>query len=168
MHIQSEAPLWVQQGNEFHDKQECLNRSRTLKRFQLDQAIRHFRIGLKSKRLLLHGIADLLLETDDQVIPVEFKLSEDTVIRKNMLYQLVAYGLIAEEHYNKDFKQAYVLFGKKGKAVHRTVGTALRQEVIAASQELRMNIENGLMPTSSAGEHHCAQCEFLAFCNDRF
>src|SRR3989344_8100597 len=71
--ITPEAPLWVQQGQDYHARQEQLSRDRTLKRFGLEHATRQFRVHLSSTRLGTHGIADALLETATEVYPVEFK-----------------------------------------------------------------------------------------------
>lgn len=165
--ISPETPLWVQQGQDYHARQERLTRDRTLKRFGLDKATRQFRVRLSSARLGLHGIADAVLETETEIFPVEFK-TEFSEAGRGQVLQLTAYGLMAEEMQGKRFVAGFLLYGQKGKTrkVERT--DALTGDVVRVLEAVRQNLAAARMPESSAATPQCGQCEYFNYCNDRF
>jgi len=162
-----ETPLWVQQGQDYHARQERLTRDRTLKRFGLDRATRHFRMRLASERLGIHGIADAVLETETDIYPVEFK-TEFSEAGRGQILQLVAYGLMAEEACHKRFTAGFLLYGQKGKTRRFERTDALTDDVAHALDTLRRNLAAARMPESSAAAPQCGQCEYFNYCNDRF
>lgn len=165
--ITPETPLWVQQGQDYHARQERLTRDRTLKRFGLDHAACHFRMRFSSARLGIHGIADAVLETEAEVYPVEFK-TEFSEAGRGQTLQLMAYGLMAEETKHKRFAAGFLLYGRKGKTrkVERT--DALVADVEQSLEVIRRNLAAARMPESSATAPQCGQCEYFNYCNDRF
>ncbi len=165
--ISPETPLWVQQGQDYHARQERLTRDRTLKRFGLDKATRHFRMRLFSARLGIHGIADAVLETESEVFPVEFK-TEFSEAGRGQTLQLVAYGLMAEEMRNKRFAAGFLLYGQKGKTRRNERTDALTGDVERVLDAMRRNLTAARMPESSAAAPQCGQCEYYNYCNDRF
>jgi CRISPR-associated exonuclease Cas4 len=165
--ISPETPLWVQQGQDYHARQERLTRDRTLKRFGLDKATRHFRMRLSSKRLGIHGIADAVLETETEIYPVEFK-TEFAETGRGQTLQLMSYGLMAEETQHKHFAAGFLLYGQKGKTRRIERTDALTGDVERALDTVRKNLAAARMPESSAAAPQCGQCEYFNYCNDRF
>lgn len=161
------TPLWVQQGQDYHDRQERLSRSRTLKRFGLDRAMRHFRMRLSSARLGIHGVADAVLETVTDVYPIEFK-TELSEAGRGQVLQLAAYGIMAEETQHKRFVAGFLLYGHKGKTRRIERNDALVRNVERALDAIRHNLAAARMPESSASAPQCGQCEYFNYCNDRF
>ena len=160
-------PLWVKQGVDWHRRQEILSRNRTLARYGLLQARRHFQCHLASELIGLHGIADLLLVTDAEVVPVEFKQGTGP-LNKGGHVQLTAYGVLAEQHFGLPFKRAVVLMGEKAKADGIPDTPESRDALRVALTGLRQTLESALLPDSPASLPQCGQCEYLAHCNDRF
>ena len=165
--ISPETPLWVQQGQDYHARQERLTHDRTLKRFGLDKAARQFRVRLSSARLGLHGIADAVLETENEVYPVEFK-TEFSEAGRGQILQLTAYGLMAEEMKGKRFVAGYLLYGQKGNTRKVERSNALTGDLNHALEVVRANLAAARMPESSAAAPQCGQCEYFNYCNDRF
>lgn len=165
--ISPETPLWVQQGQDYHARQERLTRDRTLKRFGLDRAARHFRMRLSSTRLGIHGIADAVLETATEIYPVEFK-TEFSEAGRGQTLQLMSYGLMAEETQHKHFVAGFLLYGQKGKTRRIERTDTLTSDVERALDAVRLNLAAARMPESSAAAPQCGQCEYFNYCNDRF
>jgi CRISPR-associated exonuclease Cas4 len=165
--ITPETPLWVRQGQDYHQRQERLTRDRTLKRFGLAQAVRHFRMRLNSSELGIHGVADAVLETSDAVFPVEFK-TEFSEAGRGQLLQLAAYGLMAEETLTKPFEAGFLLYGAKGKTRRIKRTDPLVNDVGRALAAIRQNLAAARMPESPASVPQCGQCEYFNYCNDRF
>lgn len=143
-----------------------LNRRRGLQRYDLQQGKLEHNVQLKGKKLALHGIADAIILTEDEVCPVEFKIKASAVQRGQIL-QLAAYGLLAEERYGKPFRRGFILYGPRGKTHQVIVDDELREQVRSIAESMLGTFNSQLMPASSAGVHQCAQCEYLNFCADR-
>ena len=159
-------PEWTKQGNKFHAKQVLLSKQRTLSRFDLDSGDIKFEVTLSSQVLGVHGKCDALIETPDQIIPVEIKMGNK--IYDSYIMQMVAYGLVAEEKYNKPFRMGFILIGAKAKPKMIKVSPQLRDKCFKLISMIQKNMIIGFMPESSANEWQCSQCEFLNYCNDRF
>lgn len=161
------SPLWVRQGVEHHRRQRRLTRPRKLRALGLADAERRFEVSLESERFGLHGIVDLVLLTDDEVVPVEFKLQNAPPTRAICL-QLLAYGLVAEAEYMRPFRRGLVICGSRSRTypIQRTPDLENRLEQTLA--HLRRDRASPVLPPSSAQANKCTQCEYLPHCNDRF
>jgi CRISPR-associated exonuclease Cas4 len=164
--INPARPLWVKQGLEWHVAQQKLSRYREFKALGLDQATRHHAVSMSAMELGLHGIADLVLETEAHVYPVEYKLHIEQP-RKGQILQLLAYGLMAEEYFAKPCANAFILWGAPLKMRTLIFDAAARAEVQAAAESLHRIVADRRLPDSPASLQKCAQCEFLNYCNDR-
>lgn len=162
-------PKWVAQGERYHLRTEMLNKRRNLSRYKLnsaDASLRHD-IHLSCDALSLHGICDAVIETDEKVYPLEFKLDLERVYRGQIM-QVVAYGMLLEHHYNKQCDMGFILHGEKGKTYQVHIDNAMRNDVKKIIIAINMMGETALLPHSSASAKQCIQCEFLNLCNDRF
>ena len=158
-------PIWVKQGEDFHQLEERLWQRRNLSRFGLQKGKKHYRLSMKNSRLELHGIADLVIETDDAVYPIEFKISANNKKRGDLL-QLVAYGMLAEEHFKKTASVGFLV--GKGKILHEiSIDKGNRQKVVMICEDINAMLQKGKKPDSSASLVQCSACEYVNFCNDR-
>ena len=165
--IRPPQPLWVKQGVDWHRRQERLSQNRTLSRYGLLCAQRHFQCQLESETLGIHGIADLVLLTDSEVIPVEFKQGSAPLNRGGQI-QLTAYGALAEERFKLPFKRSFVLVGDSPKAIAFPDTPDRRADLQTTIARLHQPLDSPLLPESTASLPQCGQCEYLAHCNDRF
>src|SRR5690625_3753846 len=117
---------WQSQGVSYHKRQEMLVRRRRLERFGLSEATLKTNISLYSEKKSLHGICDALLINEEQVVPLEFKLSSSFQPRRGHILQLAAYGVLAEEQFGKPCVQMFILYGDKGKMHRVKLDEALR------------------------------------------
>jgi len=158
-------PLWVHQGEHFHVEEGRLWQRRNLTRFGLSDGAIHLNMSMHSDSLGIHGIADMVIETTDAVLPVEFKLDK-SVQKRGGILQLVAYGLLAEEHYHKSCNQGFLT---EGKSIVNLIpfNDTLRRDLHAQINGIRQMIQAGVKPDSSASIAQCTICEYLNHCNDR-
>lgn len=163
--IRGVKPTWVKTGNQFHSKQVILSKQRTLKRFDLDEGKIHFDINLTSENIGIHGICDGLIETEEEVVPIEIKNSASLTFATKL--QVIGYGLVAEEVFNKKLQIGFALLGPKGKAQLIEISIEERDLFFKELEKLQNVINKRVMPESDATNVKCAQCEYLNFCNDR-
>lgn len=115
----------------------------------------------------MHGIADLILEDENCVVPVEFKKRMGT-LRRGTIYQLTAYGMMAAEKFGKKYEVAFVVADVQPK-MHVVRNSLENEKALGKVAEgLRRILETSMLPDSSASEYKCGQCEYLKYCNDRF
>ena len=158
-------PVWVKQGEDFHQLEEKLWQRRNLSRFGLQQGKKHYNLSMKNDDFGLHGIADMVIEVQDAVYPIEFKLSARNTKRSDVL-QLVAYGMLAQRHFKKPASIGFLV--GKGKVLYKvSIDEEKCQQVMVVTKEICRMLEKGRKPESSASLTQCGACEYVNFCNDR-
>lgn len=159
---------WVKQGCDFHKKTEMLQKRRNLSRFGLNEEFKLFsEKSLYSEDLGIHGICDGYLVTQNEVIPLEFKLQDNMSFGKGAELQLCAYGMILQESLGRNIKKGFVLYGEKGKTFKVDFSQEKINEVITIVSHIKNDRNKGLIPSSTATAKQCSQCEFSNFCADR-
>jgi len=160
-----EYPTWVKQGERFHNIEEKLWRRRNLSRFNLQNGKVHHNLVMQNDELGLHGIADMVIETDKSVYAVEFKLSATNKKRGDQL-QLAGYAMLLEKHFSKPSPVGFLV--GKGKILHTIdIDAEKREAVRSITDKIRRMLRRGLKPESSAMVAQCCACEYVNFCNDR-
>lgn len=162
-------PLWVEQGLEYHDRQGQLDKSRSLRRYDIsgDHIERLYGKTVSCNEPPMHGITDLLLVGETSIYPVEFKLSKPRKLA-GLKLQLAAYGMAAEQETGKDCHKAFLIYGDRAKTIDFTIDEKVRSEVRDAAHQVSLIAKNDRIPDSSASLAQCQQCEYLLRCNDRF
>ena len=159
------SPLWTQQGVQWHERQQMLQKRRSLKPFGIPAAHYHHNVRLYDAELGVHGIADTLMETADEIIPLEYKHTTRKPTRGHIL-QLATYGLLAQNHFNKPARRGFILYGNRGQTLPIEI-TPYQPQVENIISEIRKTLELTLIPPSPATAHQCTQCEYHTYCNDR-
>ena len=158
-------PTWVQQGEDFHAKESRLWQRRNLSRLRLAEGKKYYQLAIRSEELGLHGIADMLIETEQSVYPIEFKMNAHKKRRGDVL-QLVAYAMLAQEHFKKKADIAF-LIGEKTKVYEILISKQKCAEVKQIVDQIHQILAKGYKPESSASLAQCGTCEYVNFCNDR-
>jgi len=158
-------PRWVKQGERFHERETALWRRRNLSRFDLERGKIHLDFDATSSRHQIHGIADMVIETEDAVYPVEFKLA-NSFQKKGGILQLVSYGLIMEEAFQKKSPAGFLAEGEKN-ILKIDFDDTLKAEVLSKVKQIKQMLSLGVKPDSSATIHQCVRCEYRNHCNDR-
>ena len=164
--INPQGRKWLAQGLSFHKKQVMLTKRRNLSRYGLAEGDIFFNKSLKSSFMPCHGIADAIIETEHQVTVLDFKLGERKPT-KGQIFQVAAYGMLAEEFFEKPCKNVFVLIGDRGQTFCYELHQSLRLKVKCKLDELIKILESPVIPDSSATEKQCGQCEYFNFCGDR-
>lgn len=164
--LKAHMPSWTDQGNKHHKKQILLSKERTFKRFDLENGKMYFDIHLGSDLFNFHGICDAVIETEEEIVVLDFKLTEK--VHKGHIFQLYAYALIAQEIFSKKSQFGFLLSGPKAKANLIEFTPELKKEFYNTHEEIKICISESTVPNSSASEAKCGQCEYFNFCNDRF
>lgn len=167
LNIPKVSPVWVKEGENHHKKQAELFKRRTLSRFNLEDALFKSNINLSHEDFNFYGICDGLIISDKKIYPVEIKL-HGTKPTKAQKMQLIAYGILAEKIYEKDFNLGFILFEKNAKTIPITVDEKQKKELKSFVEKIIEMIKKEKLPYSDATEEKCTQCEFENYCNDRF
>ena len=164
--IKPKFPPWVSQGEEFHKVERKLWQRRNLSRFRLTSGKSFYSVNLRDSELGLHGIVDMVIETEFDIFPVEFKLSARSKKRGD-IFQLTAYAILLAKQFSKPSPQGFLV--GSGKIMHSIAMTnELRNSVISVVNQIQEMLLRGRKPDTSATVHQCCNCEYLNFCNDRF
>lgn len=155
------------EGQIEHVRAESLEDRRSLRAYGLTEGERIFGLTIFSERLGLTGKLDMLIRTQYELIPVEFKNSEADV-GLNHKYQLAAYALLVEDEFRAPVRRTFVYFTLRKRAREVLITTGARRYVHRILQEIRANAAGEQMPQGTRVLGRCRECEFLNFCNDRW
>ncbi|RXJ95739.1 CRISPR-associated protein Cas4 [Arcobacter sp. AHV-9/2010] len=155
----------IQKNSFGYDKEDF--KRRTLSRFNLENADFWQNVNLSYSDLNFYGICDALIISNTHIYPVEIKLHGQKPTKAQKM-QVIAYGILAEKKYKKEFNLAFISFEKNAKTVPINVDSKMKQEVQKTVNEIINLIKSEKLPYSNAEDEKCTQCEFLNYCNDRF
>ncbi len=166
LNIQANKPLWVKQGEDKHLDFSQLIRRRKFSKLGIENGTRHFNVSMESAKYPVHGIADLIIECDAAVYPVDYK--SNNKIYRGQIMQMVAYSMLAQEKFSKPSPYGIFLYGDKGKMVKTlNITQDLVKKTANACQDISDMLNNATKPNSNASINQCMQCEYLNYCNDR-
>lgn len=159
-------PLWVKQGSEHEERRELLLGKRPLfKHEKLTEYRQKFSVYVSNPTLGIHGKVDVVIETDNETIPVEVKMSDVRPQRGHIL-QLMGYALCLESH-GHSVRQGIIVFGKRQRRYMVEFTAELREEFLQILSRMRSIMGSSYLPHSSASLAKCLQCEYQNFCQDR-
>lgn len=163
--IKLHYPEYVKAGVEFHAKQDELFKSRKFSKFQIPYIKIYNNFYLENNELC--GVADLILECDDEIIVAEFKNQGTLRPSAGSKMQLIAYSKLASEFFNKPFNKIILCHGKNLKFKIFQINQADIANFNKILEQMKGILENENFPNSSASLAACAQCEFRNYCDDR-
>ena len=155
----------MQLGAAEHEVLSVLERRRTLSRYGLDAGSRQFHISLHAESLGLSGVLDLLIETENEAFPVEFK-STTQRLNLNAKYQLTAYALMVEECLGKSVSQGFIYRIPTQRITVVPISEPLRRKTHQAIEQIRNMLSDERMPPPTPQRGKCVECEFRRFCAD--
>jgi CRISPR-associated exonuclease Cas4 len=155
----------MQLSHTAHEQEKERERRRSLALYGLEEGQRHFDVRLASDTRGLSGVVDVVVETAEEVIPVDYKASTRRP-GAHFRLQLAAYGVLCEEAWGKPARRGflYLLPLRRAEEVHLT--RALRGRMEQAVRAVRRVIETEALPAPAKGRARCLECEFRRFCND--
>jgi CRISPR-associated exonuclease Cas4 len=157
----------MEHGLASHVQAEGRERRRSLGAYGLKEGERQFNVPLWSAELGLSGELDMLIETETERIPVDYKDSEK--IGDHFKLQLMAYGRLLEETGGQTAKpigRGFIYLIPLRKAMEVKFTPRLRRELADAQANIQAMATRQLMPGPTDRRGRCIDCEFRRFCND--
>lgn len=169
--------LWLQRhrpttykmdaGVAAHRRATRREKRRQLRTYGLERGERHFHVSLFDPAWGLSGQVDMVIETADELIPVDYKLSRRA--GSHFKLQLAAYGqLLARRRAGPDQRVRrgflYLIPTRQAKPVTFTQG--LKRQLNAALEVMAAIAERQRLPQPTSRRRRCVDCEFRRFCND--
>lgn len=154
-------------GKNQHIIVETLEKRRTLRRYQLENAERRFRVRCASTYLNLSGVLDMVLQQGITISPVEFKNSSGAPQVHHKL-QLAAYGVILEETTGCQVERGFLYTLADNKVVSIAIDSKLKERVRRTCTEIRRLIHDETMPLATRDKRKCYDCEWRRYCADLY
>lgn len=158
---------YVKQGRQFHIDLNKKHYRRTLHHYGLDNGKLHQNQYLRSNEHGIHGYCDAVIETMENINIVEFKLTTNKLYTSHIM-QGMAYGLMAQEQFNKPLNKIFISNDKKQKLITVNNTPEYMDKLKNIINNIHHNVMNDIFPNTHATTAQCEQCEFLVTCNDRF
>ncbi|MGI5837757.1 MAG: CRISPR-associated protein Cas4 [Chloroflexota bacterium] len=161
----------MEEGKLQHTRIEELELRRTLRAYGLrreeqeGKVERHYRPLIRSGRLGLSGVVDLVLVLPFESVPVEFKHTESS-LGLNHKYQLVAYALLVEARWEKPVRRALVHFLPSDRVEEVAVTPNGRTHVQRMLRAIREMVSAERLPPPTPRRGRCLDCEYRLYCGD--
>lgn len=157
----------MEEGITAHDEAEGKEKRRSLRTYGLTEGERRFNALLYSPLLKLSGEVDMVVETATELIPIEYKNAS----REGAHYrlQLIAYGRLLELADPKStltVKRGFLYLIPSRKAIEVSFTPKLRKQLADALKTMHQIATTQQIPTPTAQQRRCVDCEFRRFCND--
>lgn len=159
----------MEAGIQAHVAATGREKRRSLRTYGLESGERFFNVPVYNPGLLLSGEIDMVVQTADELIPVDYKSAKQ--VGRHHKLQLMAYGRLLELADPKEerlVKRGFIYLIPKREAIEVRFTPTLRKRLEAALQGIRQIAEVQHMPATAVAPALCHDCEFRRFCNDQF
>ena len=158
----------MQAGVEAGEREEDREARRSLRTYGLTKGRREFDVALSSSRLGLRGKVGMVIwlgdYPDEQIIPVDFKLSRQA--GQHFKLQLAAYGLMLEEMNGVVARRGFLYSIPLRRAEEVRLDKSLRDRLLFSLDAMQRMLWSEAMPEPTKQRSKCLACEFRRFCND--
>jgi CRISPR-associated exonuclease Cas4 len=151
-------------GIDAHETERKRSARRTSSALNVPGAKKHFDVAVVSQTLGLSGQIDEVIESGEELIPVDYKLARQAGTHFHV--QLAAYALMLEESAQKPVQHGYIHLIPTRKTVEVRITPTLRSQVHRAVAAMHIIADYEQMPAPTEWRQRCADCEFRRFCND--
>jgi CRISPR-associated exonuclease Cas4 len=158
----------MEAGIAHHKQAQRKERRRTLRAYGLRDGRRHFDVRLQANELGLSGELDMLIETKEELIPVDYKLSKK--VASHFKLQIMTYARLLRATSlaeGKKVRRGFIYLIPSRKAREILLTAHLEQKLEQTLQRLREIIARQWFPPPARRQAQCVDCEFRRFCNDR-
>ena len=154
-------------GTEAHGETRTKERRRTLRAYGLPDGTRHFDVVLYAPDLGLSGVVDMVIEREEELIPVDFKDSY-RVNARHFAVQVAGYALLLEHLWGRPVRRGFVYSIPRRRAHEVRLTPALRRTVKQTVEAIQQAVQHSTLPPPPSSPRLCVSCEFRRFCNDIF
>ncbi len=154
-------------GIEAHHQAAGREKRRSLRTYGLANGRRTFNVPVFNPALMLSGEIDMVIETDDELIPVDYKQAKR--IGPHYRSQLMAYGRLlelADPKTTQVVNRGFLYLIPTRKAVEVRFTRPLRRQLSKALTLMKGIVEQQQVPSPVNNPARCVDCEFRRFCND--
>ncbi len=155
----------MEAGKKAHEQTEGKEKRRSLRSYGLTTGERTFNVPLYSEEMGLSGEIDMLIETDTDLIPVDFKHTKK--VGNHFKMQLMGYGRLLENRSgHKKITRGFLYLIPTRQAIEVSFTKRLHTQLNKAVAELERITKQQIMPPATTQYGRCLDCEFRRFCND--
>lgn len=158
----------MDEGIIVHEEEDIREKRRQLRTYGIESGERHFHVRLSSEKLSLSGEVDLVIETENELIPIDFKNAQK--VAPHYKLQLAAYGeLLKLREFNpkgKAVRRGFLYLIPLRTAFEVRFTPALNKKIRFALDEMQAIAYLQRMPPATSATRKCVDCEFRRFCND--
>lgn len=155
----------MERGRDIHSVIEALEKRRSFRAYGLHKAERRFGVALRSEKLRITGKLDLLLRTDTECFPVDFK-DTDGGVRENHRVQLTAYALLVEDVLGQEVPRGFIYLVPTRRAVAVVFDNRLRKQTRALLDAIETSVSREILPEATTARRRCDGCEYRNYCGD--
>jgi CRISPR-associated exonuclease Cas4 len=157
----------MEAGIEIHQVVEGREKRRSLRTYGLAEGRRYFNVPLYDAELGLSGEVDMVIETDTELIPVDYKNAKRE--GPHFRLQLEAYGRMLAQADPKSqlaVKRGFIYLIPKRQAVEIKFTAHRRRQLDNALSAMQAISHQQQLPPPTSKRGRCVDCEFRRFCND--
>lgn len=151
-------------GRARHAHTTELEERRSLRAYGLREGERRYHVHLRSERLGLSGLLDMVIVTADEAIPVEFKTTGG--VSQNHRVQLAAYAALVAEAGPRPVRRGYIYLIPARRAQRVDVTPEMTATVERMLAEARQCLIGETKPPPTEVRQRCRDCEFRRYCAD--
>jgi len=160
--------------SQFEQKRGTVSAGRKLHTKHEKNNLRYFPQGLKGKKITAHsyfsakydlsGKIDEAVESNDEVVLIERKYTDNHEVYPALRIQLGLLAILIEENLHKPVRRVIVIFSKtKRKIIHISIDDSIRDESLRMLNDVKNTIKNEIMPESDF-DNRCLNCTFRRIC----
>jgi CRISPR-associated exonuclease Cas4 len=155
----------MQEGIAAQELIESLEMRRGLKAYGVENYRKVFHRWLSSEALGLNGRLDLILEGEEEVIVVDFKLTSGEP-GDNYRMQMAGYALLAEAGFDRPCPKCLLYRIPDGRLFSIPIGEELRARVTDAVRQIWLIALEQVYPAATPIRGRCSECEYANYCAD--
>ena len=163
--VEKKRSFKMEMGSEVHNIVAELEKRRKLKRYGLSEGERKYNVWLKSADLAISGKLDMLIRTQSDLYPVDFKNTSGNP-GENHLYQLGAYAILVEENFSCEVRCGFIYLVPQRDCRVVKFDDSFKQKIKEKIAEIKEVIKRETMPKPTKNKGKCYDCEYKNYCND--
>jgi CRISPR-associated exonuclease Cas4 len=167
MPVDKKATFKMEEGKRAEEVIDKLEQRRSLRKYHLTEGRRHFHLWLRSEQLGLTGKLDLLIESPQGLLPIDFKYTTGRP-QKNHVFQLCGYALLVEEAFKQEVTHGVIYLIPREEVVEFELTSEQKEETRRLLAAIRDMIGAERMPDPTPVRARCAECEYRNYCGDIF
>lgn len=123
-------------------------------------------LQLKSERLAIAGMIDMVVKTPEGYAIVEYKrATAPKRVLPGHLYQAAAYAMLVEEAFETTVRKLYVYYEKSNKIFEMPLTDSIKRHVLWTIRQIRTIIQKEKLPIAKSSRK-CPSCGYRWICKE--